>query len=272
MGWADEERVRLAAVFADPHVAASYHGRPPYPEALYATLLAQTEGRARALDLGCGPGKIARVLADHFDVVVAVDVSAAMLTVGRADDGGRHPNIVWVEGPAEANVDGAFDLVTAGASIHWFDLAALFPKLAKATPLVATVNDAPVFPHPAPPCGIDAWIAFLNRWLPHMGRPPITAPPCETNWPPGPAPHEAWIDVAGHARFRSRHRQTVESFIACSHSRVSWNRPAMGQALLDAFDADLDALMRPFATEGMLEVAVVTDLTWGAPRATPCAT
>src|SRR5579871_5060233 len=86
-----EERERGAAIFAAEDVAASYHGRPPYAPALYEALLALVPGRARVLDLGAGPGKIARVLADHFAEVVALDRSAAMLAVGRAEAAGRHP-------------------------------------------------------------------------------------------------------------------------------------------------------------------------------------
>jgi SAM-dependent methyltransferase len=263
------ERERGAAIFAAADVAASYHGRPPYAPALYEALLALVPGRARALDLGAGPGKVARVLADHFAEVVALDRSAAMLAVGRAEDGGRHPNIAWVEARAEDYEDpSGFDLVTAGASIHWFDPAVLFPKLARWTPILALLNETAVFPHPAPPCGMEAWIGFLNRWRVRMGQPPIAAPP-EPLWPPQPGPHEAWMAIGGRERFDFSFRQTVEAFIAGNHARVSWPRAAMGQALADAFDEDLDRLMRPFAIDGVLEVAAVCELAWGRPLAEP---
>ena len=270
MSTADDERVELAAVFADHDVAANYYDRPPHPPALFATLLATTRGRDRALDLGTGPGKIARVLADHFDEVVAVDPSEAMLAVGRAADAGAHPNLHWVLGRAEDYADaGRFDIATAGDAVHWFDSSVLFPKLARWTDVFAVSSDAPIFPHPAPPCGMPAWLVFLNRWAPRMGRPRVEAPP-EPDWPPRPAqPHEAWMQIAGRERFRYRFRQTVEAFIAGNHARVSWNRPAMGQALADAFDQDLDALLRPFAVDGRLEIESVSDLVWGRPLAVP---
>ncbi len=42
----------------------------------------------------------------------------------------------------------------------------------------------------------------------------------------------------------------------------------MGE-LAAEFDAELTALMLPFTTDGLLELRMVSELTWGAPRSTP---
>lgn len=257
-----------AAIFAEDAVVASYHARPPYASALYERLLGMTAGRARALDIGCGPGKVARVLADHFAEVVALDPSAPMIAAGQAADGGRHANIVWVEERAEDfESEAGFDLVTAGSSIHWADPAILFPKLARWTRTFAVLNNDPIFPLPSPPCGHDAWIDFLTEWYARTGR---TAPAAWRNPDPDalpPAPHEAWMDVAGRERFRFVFRQSVEDFVASCHSRVSWRRRVMGEATARAFDIALADLMRPHATDGLLDLEIVSELAWGAPLA-----
>jgi SAM-dependent methyltransferase len=257
-----------AAIFAEDDVVATYHARPPYAPELYETLLRQTPGRARALDVGCGPGKVAGVLADHFAEVVALDPSAPMIAAGRAADAGRHPNIVWATERAEDfDSEAGFDLVTAGSSIHWADPEILFPKLARWTTLFAVLSNDPIFPLPSPPCGHDAWIDFLTEWYARTGR---TAPAAWRYPDPDAmpaAPHEAWMDVAGRGRFRFSFRQSVGDFVASCHSRVSWRRAVMGSATADAFDTALAALMRPYATDGMLDLELVSDLTWGAPRA-----
>ncbi|GAA3759434.1 SAM-dependent methyltransferase [Spinactinospora alkalitolerans] len=48
-------------------------------------------GRGRALDFGCGAGRLSNALAAHFDAVVGVDISAPMLAEARRLDrsGGR---------------------------------------------------------------------------------------------------------------------------------------------------------------------------------------
>ncbi|HWA62476.1 MAG TPA: hypothetical protein VG939_13930 [Caulobacteraceae bacterium] len=51
------------AAFDDPDVARAYANRAPYPAALIDRLAALAPARRRALDLGCGPGKLTLPLA-----------------------------------------------------------------------------------------------------------------------------------------------------------------------------------------------------------------
>lgn len=270
----DDEAARRAAgaaMFAEADVAASYEARTPYAPALHDVLVGLADRRARALDIGCGPGKVARVLADHFAEVVALDPSAPMIAAGQAADAGRHANIAWVQQRAEAyESDRGFDLVTAGASIHWTDPAVLFPKLVGWTRLVALLNDAPSFPAPAPPCGHDAWVDFLDLWFRRTGRQisPDWRTPDPDAWSPL-GPHGDWLDIAGRRRFAFTYRQSVEAFVTGNHARGNRNRRMMGETLVAGFDSALADLMRPFAKGGMLEIDAISELSWGAPRTTP---
>ena len=262
------DRDAAGAAFAEADGARSYHARPPYAPTLYERLLQLTPGRGRALDLGCGPGKVAIVLADHFADVVALDPSAAMLEVGKAADADRHHNIAWVNDRAETYASEAdFDLVAAGASIHWPDHTVLFPKLARWTPLLAVLGgDCPV-----PPCGEAAWLEFLKRWLAITAEmtPDVRRPYDPHRFVAEGLRHEAWMEIGGRETFRHVFRQSVRDVVVCQHSRATWSRAAMGNALAAEFDAALAALMRPFATDGMLALEIVSELTWGAPRSTP---
>uniref|UniRef100_A0A674NI31 Methyltransferase type 11 domain-containing protein n=1 Tax=Takifugu rubripes TaxID=31033 RepID=A0A674NI31_TAKRU len=62
-----------------------------------------------AVDLGCGTGQNSRLLAPHFQEVVAIDVSESQLEEARAVQG--YPNITY----------SSVDLLTASSAAHWFD-------------------------------------------------------------------------------------------------------------------------------------------------------
>ncbi len=256
------------AIFAEEDVARCYHARPPYAPALYERLLALVPDRRRALDLGCGPGKVAVALAEHFGEVVALDPSEPMLAAGRAADAGRHPNIAWTLGKGETYEDaGGFDLVAAGTSIHWPDHTALFPKLARWTPLVAIISQNDLAPAP---CGEDAWRGFLQRWLIRMAErtPGVRKPYDPAGFLAEGTRHEAWMDIVGRETFAHSCRQPLAEFVLGNHSRATWSRAAMGE-LAAEFDAELEALMAPYAIDGVLELEMTSELAWGAPRATP---
>ena len=73
----------------------------------------------RAVDLGCGTGQHAALLADHYDDVLAVDLSAPMLDLARRK---RHrPNVRYEQRDLTAVTprrDGTFDLVFSAHALH----------------------------------------------------------------------------------------------------------------------------------------------------------
>ena len=73
-----------ASRFKNRSLAETYELRPPYPNETYEILLSlRGDERGRVLDVGCGPGKIARTLVNHVDGVDAVDFSQEMIRVGK---------------------------------------------------------------------------------------------------------------------------------------------------------------------------------------------
>jgi SAM-dependent methyltransferase len=69
--------------------------------------------RGRALDFGCGIGRVTQALADRFDGVVGVDVSPAMLELARGyNRHGERCQYVWNAGAKLAQfADASFDLI-----------------------------------------------------------------------------------------------------------------------------------------------------------------
>lgn len=110
-------------------VVDHYRLRPDYAPAIYTKLFSLIDRDSRVLDLGCGPGKLSYPLARHAARVDAVDLSPAMIHAAKArpeDD----DNIIWITGdPLAIQLSTSYDLMVAGASVHWMDLDRLFPTL-----------------------------------------------------------------------------------------------------------------------------------------------
>jgi trans-aconitate 2-methyltransferase len=81
------------------------------------------------VDLGCGTGRLARVLADRFPEaeVVGIDDSAAMLAKAAA----VRSRVIWVEAEmGEWQPRAPIDLIVSNAALHWLDNHdRLFPRL-----------------------------------------------------------------------------------------------------------------------------------------------
>ena len=77
--------------------------------------------RRLAWDCATGNGQAAVSLADHFDRVLATDISAEQIRYAVP-----HPRIEYRVAPADHSglPDGSADLVTVASALHWFDLEA----------------------------------------------------------------------------------------------------------------------------------------------------
>lgn len=91
--------------------------RPAPPPLRRVFKFAGLPQRQLALDLGCGSGQVAAVLARSFARVVGVDPSEAQLAHAE-----QLPNIEYVAAPAEhvpQLADGCADLITVAQAFHW---------------------------------------------------------------------------------------------------------------------------------------------------------
>jgi SAM-dependent methyltransferase len=70
-------------------------------------------GRRRALDFGCGVGRLSQALAEHVDEVVGVDIAASMLAEARRLDrsGGRCQFVLNESADLAFVADGSIDIV-----------------------------------------------------------------------------------------------------------------------------------------------------------------
>lgn len=242
--------------FDDPDVAKAYVHRAPYPPALFVRLQELAPRADRLLDLGCGPGKLTLPLAARFRHVDAVDPAEPMIAAAKASNAA--PNIRWIVADAEdAPLAGEYDLVTAGASIHWMRPEALFPRLRPhLSPGAVFAVVAGDEPHDPP--WAAQWPGFVRRWVERMGgvydRPAFAA---EGN------AYRSWLDIGDDEFIASTVRQSVADFIEGEHSRGTWTRRKMGSERAATFDAELAELLAPHAQDGWLTFEVRTRLTHG---------
>jgi SAM-dependent methyltransferase len=99
--------------------------RSPFPAELFARLRGMGVGlpRQRIVDLGTGPGALARGFAQAGCSVTGVDPAAALLAQARRLDTLAGVTATYRVGRAEDTglVGGCWDVVSAGQCWHWFD-------------------------------------------------------------------------------------------------------------------------------------------------------
>ncbi|MDX2968786.1 class I SAM-dependent methyltransferase [Kribbella solani] len=253
----------LAATFQYEAVAAAYQYRPPYPDEVFDRLegLIGDEPR-RVLDIGAGEGAIARPLAPRVEWVDAIDFSQRMVDAGRRRPGGDRPNLSWQVSPIEtADLDGPYALVTAGASIHWMPWAETFARI---VPHLTPKAQLVVIEHGAVD---EPWLGELLPILERHSR--------KKNHDPSFSVVDAirdrgLLELTGTARTaRVTYRQSVADYIEKLHSTSSLARDLMTPDEAAAFDQSVEQTLRPYAHDGVLDLSIEAQLSWGRPVQQP---
>jgi ubiquinone/menaquinone biosynthesis C-methylase UbiE len=264
----DERRIEPKPAFLGPQVASAfqeasvieaYPYRAAYPESLFHKLAELMIVSSRAvLDVGTGPGDVARRLAPYVERVDAVDWSAGMLALGKRLPGGDGPRIRWIQGRVEeVALDPPYGLITAGDSLHWMDWSAVLPRF-------ATLLEP------------DAFLAILTR-SPHeiAWREALTLlfPRYSTirDW----RPYDLIQELESRNLFRRVGKwesepvpfaQPVEDYIEALHSMSGLARERMDPAAISAFDDEVRAILLAHADSGgILHMRIVGSVEWGTP-------
>jgi trans-aconitate methyltransferase len=252
------------AVF-QPHrfrTAARHYlaGRPPYAPRLIRLVaeLVGLSGRDSMLDLGCGPGLLAGAFAPRVAAVVAIDPEPEMLRVAEATFGDRG-NIRFVRGSSYdlSPSLGPFRLVTMGRSFHWMDRAAtlqLLDAMIEPDGAVALFNSHL--------CEVpdNAWYAGYRDLLRRYAENDTTHVQRSTGtW----VRHEAFLLDSAFCQVDEvsvieRRQVTVEQLIDRAFSRSSTAPDRLGEAASATMAAEIEALLRPLAIDGILTEVVAS--------------
>jgi SAM-dependent methyltransferase len=158
---------------AAPHYLA---GRPPYAPQLITRVAELCRLRAddRVLDLGCGPGQLARAFAPIVAEVVGIDPEPEMLRIARAESA-DFSNISFRQGSSYdlAPELGRFRLVCMGRSFHWMDR---HDTLRRLDPLIVEDGAVALFHDRQPEVPDNAWRAAYREVLERFsGQDPMRA-------------------------------------------------------------------------------------------------
>ncbi|XP_043719146.1 putative methyltransferase DDB_G0268948 [Telopea speciosissima] len=119
----------MAGLF-DRQAEAYANTRPTYPSEWYSKIAALTPNRTLAWDVGTGNGQAATGIAEHYEQVIATDVSKPQLNHAI-----QHPKVRYVHTPLSMSKDelaslvggeGSVDLITVAEAVHWFDLPSFY--------------------------------------------------------------------------------------------------------------------------------------------------
>jgi trans-aconitate methyltransferase len=251
-------REKFAARFQDQSVVDRYHLRAAYPPEVFTILSELLIDELRTvLDVGCGPGPIARSLLDYAERIDAVDISPQMLARARTLPGGASPKIRWLLGRAEdVELEPPYALITAGRSLHWLDWNIVLPRFARLLAPHGVLAIVHAGEHNSP------WRQELREIT---GR--YSARP--RSW------HNEMVAQLERAHLFQRlgermtapviQQQTIEDYIAGQHSRSGFSLDLMSADQAERFDAEARALLSPFAPAGVLTLKIVGQVVWGKP-------
>ncbi|KAL6180122.1 hypothetical protein ACLB2K_046790 [Fragaria x ananassa] len=122
----------MAGLF-DKQAEIYVEARPTYPKEWYSKLAALTPQHSLAWDAGTGNGQAALGLSEHYQQVVATDISEEQLKYAI-----QHPRIRYIHTPTSLSEDemvnligggheNSLDLITVAEAVHWFDLPQFYP-------------------------------------------------------------------------------------------------------------------------------------------------
>jgi len=108
-------------------IAASYaEHRPSYPAGLFQWLAEECVSHDMAWDCGAGNGQASIALANHFEKVIATDLSDSQIANAKT-----HARVEYRVATAEASglPSSCADIVTIAQALHWFDLEKFYSEV-----------------------------------------------------------------------------------------------------------------------------------------------
>ncbi|HXN85196.1 MAG TPA: class I SAM-dependent methyltransferase [Candidatus Binataceae bacterium] len=248
-------------------MAENYRFRPPYSREVYDTLLGLIRDQPRVvLDAGCGPGKIAREIVSAVDRIDAVDPSAEMIRVGRAQPGGADRKINWICDRVEtATLRPPYALVVAGASFHWMNPEVALTRFSEAISqegMFAVLDgDTPV----GQPWAREEQDLMIEMVTEADGVRPKWWATMEQRLSEPLIRHPQFALAGSRVTAPMEVNQSIADYLISLHSRAACSEQHLGEELAHDFDLKMSRLLSRYLVGGILTYQVKTRIDWGRP-------
>jgi SAM-dependent methyltransferase len=235
------------------HAAAHYlEGRPAYAARLIDWVAAETGlgPKSRVLDLGCGPGQLARAFATHAGEVIGVDPEPEMLAIARARSSAA--NLRFLEG-SSFDLDpglGMFRLAVIGRAFHWMDRPA---TLARLDGMIEAGGAVALFEDDHPDVPVNAWRAAYQAVIERYAA---SDPVRRQRKAPGWMRHEAVLldspfDRLSRLGVIERRETPARRIVERALSMSSMSRAHLGDQV-EALKDEIETLLAGLAPGGVL--------------------
>jgi ubiquinone/menaquinone biosynthesis C-methylase UbiE len=247
----DPDLFKGAAAFYERH-------RAPYAQAAieFVSERLSLDGTSRLIDLGCGPGTLARRFAPSIAEVIAMDPDADMVAEGQrlaALEGVA--NIVWTQaGSAElSQLRGTFRAAVMGQSFHWMDRDQVlkdFYSLIEDGGGIALINPGRRRPQ-------ESWEPVVGEIVArYLGpRPPHPQRNVEPHHEP--ALRRSTFEITDDVEFSSTIRRDIPAIIGSVYSVSGSTQRLFGDRLGD-FEADLEETLTRVRPDGIFQETIET--------------
>jgi ubiquinone/menaquinone biosynthesis C-methylase UbiE len=235
-------------------------GRPAYSPRLirHVAKFVALAPDDRVLDLGCGPGMLAGAFAPLAGEVIAMDPEPEMLRIAEAEFGGTR-RISFVGGSSFdlSPALGYFRLVTMGRSFQWMDRVETLRRLDK---LIEPGGAVALFNSGHRDAPDTRWIAAYRELVRRYAEADVTHVKRRSGAWVG---HEAILldsafSMLDEIAVIERRQVSVAQLMQRALSRSSTAPERLGAAA-PRLAAEIEALLTPLATDGMLTEVIATN-------------
>lgn len=231
--------------------------REPYPPQFFKTAAERLalRGNEALLDIGCGPGLLTLGFAPYVGRGIGLDPETAMIAAARAAAAEADVALRFIHGTIEQfSTEEVFDVVTIGRALHWLGRDVALPVLER----IVSDSGRILICRASSVEGPEApWLKPYND--------------VRHSWTTAGEGHHhrtfetAWFEGSRFGEFETvsvseSHEVTVADLVGRALSKSNTSPEKLGKER-GVFEAELTAVLEPFARQGVLQEHIVARAT-----------